>query len=32
MKALQKRNEAEKVKIKAQMVAEPGRGGEDVYY
>lgn len=32
MKDLQKRYEAEKVKIRAQMVAEPGRGGEDVYY
>ena len=27
MKALQKRYEAEKVKIRAQMVAEPGRDG-----
>ncbi len=31
-KALQKRYEAEKFKIRAQMVAEPGRGVEDVYY
>lgn len=32
MKALQKRYEAEKVKIRAQMVTEPGRGGEHVYH